>query len=244
MPEFRTIERRTLAAPELRIERRATTGGQPDAVLVGYASVFDEWTTILETDSWRFREIVRPGAYRAAIAERQDVRCLLNHDPNFVLGRTASGTLSLEETDRGLLQRTRLSEAQWVRDLVSIPVDRGDISGMSFSFNCRNGASQTTVDKGDGRVIVRRDGERLTEYMVNNKLCTDRELLAVDLYDVTVATYPAYAGTNVGHRTNAPNGATLADYEAECRALFAQCDPCGAAWIKTAAGRIRLALCD
>ena len=129
------------------------------------------------------------------------MRALLNHDANFVLGRTTSGTLSLSERDKGLLQETRLSASQTIQDLVVIPVERGDISGMSFGFVIRNGnTGQTTVDKGDGTIIIKRAGERITEYIRGDTLYTDRELLSVDLFDVTVATYPAFAGTSVGLR--------------------------------------------
>ncbi len=210
-----TTERRIQATPELRIERRAE-GGQATPYLVGYASVFNEWTTLYESASWVWREIIRPGAFSAAIAERQDVRSLFNHDPNFVLGRTTSGTLALSERDKGLLQETRLSASQTIQDLVVLPVERGDISGMSFSFQVRNGnTGQTTVDKGDGTIIIKRAGERIIEYMRGETLYTDRELLAVDLLDVTVATYPAYAGTSVGLRAGSDIDFAAAEREAK-----------------------------
>jgi hypothetical protein len=211
-------ERRIQSQPELRIERRAE-GGSQAAYLVGYAAVYNEWTTLVNNASWVWREIIRPGAFTAAIAERQDVRALLNHDPNFVLGRTASGTLALSERDKGLLQETRLSGAQTIQDLVVVPIERGDISGMSFSFVVRNGnTGQTMVDKGDGTYIIKRAGERITEYQKGDTLYTDRELLALDILDVTVATYPAYAGTSVGLR--AGSEVDFATAEREARQLF------------------------
>lgn len=239
-------ERRIQAAPELRIERRAE-GGQNTPYLVGYASVFNEWTTLFESASWVWREIIRPGAFSAALAERQDVRALLNHDANFVLGRTTSGTLALSERDKGLLQETKLSASQTIQDLVVIPVERGDISGMSFGFQVRNGnTGQTTVEKGDGTVIIKRAGERIVEYMKGDTLYTDRELLSVDLLDVTVATYPAYTGTSVGLRAGSDIDFALAEREA--RERFESNDPSrrgqgrrGAAWSVSAAVRLRLA---
>jgi len=241
-----SAERRIQAQPELRIERRAE-GDQATPYLVGYAAVFNEWTQLYSSDSWVWREIIRPGAFAAAIAERQDVRALLNHDPNFVLGRSTSGTLALSERDMGLLQETRLSASQTINDLVVTPIERGDISGMSFSFQVRNGNSgQTTVDKGDGTLIIKRAGERITEYMKGDTLYTDRELLSVDLFDVTVATYPAYAGTSVGLR--AGSDLDFAAAEAEAKRRFESNDPArrgqprrGAAWSVSAAVRLRLA---
>jgi hypothetical protein len=212
-----TTERRIQSQPELRIERRTDPSGQA-AYLVGYAAVFNEWATLFESRYWVWREIVRPGAFSAAIAERQDVRALLNHDANFVLGRTASGTLSLSERDKGLLQETKLSGAQTIQDLVVVPIERGDISGMSFAFQVRNGnTGQTTVDKGDGTYIIKRAGERITEYEKGDTLYTDRELLALDVLDVTVATYPAYAGTSVGLRAGSEVDFATAEREAKQR---------------------------
>jgi HK97 family phage prohead protease len=241
-----TTERRIQAAPELRIERRADASGQTP-YLVGYASVFNEWATLYSSPSWVWREIIRPGAYSAAIAERQDVRTLFNHDANFVLGRTASGTLSLSERDKGLLQETKLSPSQTIHDLVVIPIDRGDISGMSFSFEVRNGnTGQTTVDKGDGTIIVKRAGERITEYVKGDTLYTDRELLSVDLLDVTVATYPAYTGTSVGLRAGSVIDFASAEREAKERFEASNTSRRDqqrrvAAWRNSAAVRLRLA---
>jgi phage head maturation protease len=46
-------------------------------------------------DGYTFREVIKPGAFTRALKEKQDVRCLINHDDNLVLGRTKSGTLKL-----------------------------------------------------------------------------------------------------------------------------------------------------
>jgi HK97 family phage prohead protease len=244
-----TTERRIQAQPELRIERRAE-GSSQTPYLVGYSAVFNEWTTLYESASWVWREIIRPGAFSAAIAERQDVRALLNHDHNFVLGRTTSGTLALSERDKGLLQETKLSASQMINDLVVIPIERGDISGMSFSFAVRNGnTGQTIVDRGDGTLIIKRAGERITEYEKGDTLYTDRELLAVDLLDVTVATYPAYAGTSVGLR--AGSDLDFASAEREARERFESNDSSrrgqqrrADAWRNSAAVRLRLAMME
>ena len=65
--------------------------------IVGYAAVFNQ----LYVDLGPFREKIAPGAFKKTIQEA-DVRALWNHDPNFVLGRTKSGTLKLQEDDKGL----------------------------------------------------------------------------------------------------------------------------------------------
>jgi len=241
-------ERRIQIAPDLRVERRAEPGGQTETpYLVGYAAVFNEWTVLYDSASWQWREVIRPGAFSAAIAERQDVRALLNHDANFVLGRSIAGTLTLSERDKGLLQETKLSTSQTVQDLVILPVQRGDISGMSFAFQVRNGNSgQTTIDRGDGTYITKRAGERITEYTRDGKDYTDRELLSVDLFDISIAAFPAYAGTSVGLRAGSDLDFAAAERQAKERfeaSISSRRDQQRrvAAWRTSAAVRLRLA---
>lgn len=190
----------------LRVERRAGSGGESSPVLIGHAAVFDQWTTLYEGRYWTFREVVRPGAFKEALAEDQDVRSLFNHDSNFVLGRSTSGTLSLREDARGLFTETHAPATATVNDLVVGPVERGDVSQMSFAFLTRKGDGKQTIERlGDDRdtVIITRGGERITEYEEGVRLVTERELLSVDLFDVSVVTFPAYEGTDISVRSRA-----------------------------------------
>jgi phage head maturation protease len=69
---------------EVRAEQRTD---EPTRIL-GYGSVFNSRSEPL----WGFREIIKPGAFDDVLND--DVRGLFNHDPNFILGRSAAGTLS------------------------------------------------------------------------------------------------------------------------------------------------------
>jgi len=64
----------------------------------------------------------------------QDVRALFNHNPNYLLGRTKSGTLKLSIDSRGLLYEIDPPDTQTVRDLVLTPLARGDMTGSSFTM--------------------------------------------------------------------------------------------------------------
>ncbi|WP_134736933.1 HK97 family phage prohead protease, partial [Escherichia coli] len=64
--------------------------------ILGYGSVFNSRSEPL----WGFREIIKPGAFDDVLND--DVRGLFNHDPNFILGRSSAGTLSLSVDERGL----------------------------------------------------------------------------------------------------------------------------------------------
>ncbi len=163
------IERRFMLA-DLTLETRE---GKPP-MLRGHAAVFNQ----LSEDLGGFREQIAPGAFLEAI-EKDDVRALFNHDPNFVLGRKASGTLRLAEDARGLAIECDPPDTQMVRDLVIEPMRRGDINQMSFGFSMRpNGQDWAKND--DGQIV--------------------RTLKRVRLMDVSPVTFPAYPETDVGVR--------------------------------------------
>lgn len=149
------------------VEFRANDEGK----LIGYASVFNQWSD----DLGGFREKVRPGAFSKTIKEA-DIRALFNHEANYVLGRNKSGTLALEEDNKGLLVTIDPPETQWAKDL-STSIRRGDIDQMSFSF-------KTVRD----------------EWNDEDRNDIKRELVEVRLFDVSPVTYPAYPQTSIAVR--------------------------------------------
>ena len=58
----------------------------------GYAARFDS----LSENLGGFREKIRIGAFSNAV-KTDDVRCLFNHNSNYVLGRSSAKTLELRE---------------------------------------------------------------------------------------------------------------------------------------------------
>lgn len=142
--------------------------------LVGYPAVFNRRSVKL----WDFYEVIKPGAFKRTIANGADVRALLNHDPNFVFGRTKSGTLLLAEDATGLSADINPPDAQWARDRVE-SVRRGDVDQMSFAFRAMPGGESWRMEGND---LV-------------------RELTDVELFDVSVVTYPAYPETTVAVRS-------------------------------------------
>jgi HK97 family phage prohead protease len=99
--------------------------------LTGYAAVFNRETVIGDF----FRETIDPGAFRSAVSAG-DVRGLFNHDPNMVLGRTASGTMRLEEDETGLRYIIDPPDTTLGRDVMAL-VSRGDVTGSSFGFTVK-----------------------------------------------------------------------------------------------------------
>jgi HK97 family phage prohead protease len=161
-------EKRFSPLTELRIE----DGESPK--IVGYAAVFNSRSV----DMGGWYEIVSPGAFTRTLKDNADVRALVNHDPDQMLGRTKSGTLKLMEDAKGLRAEITPPDTQAARDAVSL-IKRGDMSQMSFAFRL--------AQNGD---IVKRDGKDIV-----------RHLLDVDLSDVSVVAYPAYEQTEVNLRS-------------------------------------------
>jgi Escherichia/Staphylococcus phage prohead protease len=179
--------------------------GKPPMV-TGYASVFNIWAVLFDgPDPWfpdqrlLIREQVVTGAFDSALSEAQDVRALVNHDSSLLLGRTRSGTLRLTADPVGLFYACDLPDTSAGRD-VAVSIKRGDMTGSSFGFK------------------VRENGQRRTVIETDELYQVDRELLDLDLLDVSPVTYPAYASTSTAIRSQCL-GAILAEVEAErnCR---------------------------
>jgi hypothetical protein len=170
-PKTPDFERRAYTVNGMQVEARKT-GDSEEKRIVGHAAVFNTDTDI----AGLFFERVAPGAFTRAIKE-DDVRSLFNHDANFVLGRTKSGTLILREDETGLLTETIPPDTQFARDL-QISIDRGDISQMSFGFRVKGEAWE---ERADGTWL--------------------RTITDVELFDISPVTFPAYPTTDVGLRS-------------------------------------------
>jgi hypothetical protein len=160
------------------LEIRAEDDGQPGWALAGHAAVFDQETVI-----WNmWRESIAPGAFDDVLDD--DVRHLINHDPNLVMARTKSGTLSLEQDEVGLAYEAQLNPND--PDAVSAreKVLRGDVDQSSFAFIVAE-SSWEDEDADDGTLPHR----RITKMS--------------RLYDTSTVTYPAYEGADSGIRSAA-----------------------------------------
>ena len=142
--------------------------------LSGYAAVFNS-----EANLGNFVEVIRPGAFAKSLATGSSIRALSNHDANALLGTTKGGTLQLREDAKGLAFSLALPDTSHGRDL-AILVDRGDISGCSFGFRVADGGD-TWTDRGDGSML--------------------RELMQIDLHEITLTADPAYQDTTIAMRS-------------------------------------------
>jgi len=135
--------------------------------LEGYAALFNSRSENLGG----FTETIQPGAFRASLRARNDIKMLWNHDSGAVLGSTRSGTLTLTEDDRGLRVSAILPNTSHGRDAREL-VARGDISAFSFGFS-----------------MPARGGDQW------NGEGTERVLKSVRLHEVSLVAFPAYPET-------------------------------------------------
>ena len=150
-------------------EFEARDGGEDGkpAQIRGYGAVYGQMSENLGG----FRELIAPGAFDGVLND--DVRGLINHDSNLILGRTTSGTLRLSVDERGLAYEIDLPDTSYARDL-AVSMKRGDISQSSFGFYIDD---DEWGEDSEGRVI------RTVKKV--------RQLL-----DVSPVTYPAYPQTS------------------------------------------------
>jgi hypothetical protein len=158
----------TISAPEQRtvdvdVQNIDTRG----KTVVGYAALYGQ----LSDDLGGYREKISPGAFAGVLDS--DVRALLNHDPNAVLGRTKSGTLRLFDDPKGLRFELDLPDSPLGQNMRAA-ISRGDVDGASFRFE----VGDESWD-GDTRTITS----------------------VKALHDCSLATFPAYPAASVELRT-------------------------------------------
>lgn len=156
----------------LEIRAAASFGSLSSGKLRGYAAVFDA-----PADLGEFTETIKPGAFTRTLINA-DVRALYDHSRGDILGRTRANTLKLEQDGKGLAFELDLPDTQLGRDL-AVLVERGDVAGCSFGFRCAIGGDRW--ESRSGRM--------------------HRELIDVDLHEITLTAWPAYRETEVVKRS-------------------------------------------
>ncbi|GAA3763640.1 HK97 family phage prohead protease [Terriglobus aquaticus] len=162
----KTKELRYQPARELRVQTSAD-GSRTISGTIVYSS--------LSEDLGGFRELLAPGVFADSMGS--DVYCLRQHDPNLVMGRTKSKTLTLTDSPTALRYSCRLPDTEQARSLAAA-IDRGDLDATSFGFQTIS--DDWAVDK-DGSVV--------------------RTILKADLIEVSPCIFEAYSSSSVSIRS-------------------------------------------
>ncbi len=181
-----TLERRTFLEP-VGLEVRADGG---KLIAHGLGIVYGKRSR----DLGGFVEEVQFGAATKTLAEA-DIRALVNHDVNLLLGRSGSGTLRLEERAEGVPYWIDLPDTTLGRDTAKL-LERGDYPGSSFCFRS---IEDDWGETEDGRPL--------------------RTLIQFAIRDIGPVAFPAYDDTTTGLQSLAAKRSM--DFE-EVRTLAAE----------------------
>lgn len=164
------MERRTMVSRDT--EFRAAQEDDGGLCIEGYFAVFNSVYEICPG----ITESIAPGAFDESVTG--DVRALTNHDDTLVLGRTKAGTLTLRQDSHGLWGRVSINEKDSDAMNLYHRVQRGDVNQCSFGF-CIEEENVEFRDDGSAHWTIEK---------------------VRPLYEVTVATFPAYEETAVSAR--------------------------------------------
>lgn len=168
------LERR-YSTPELRFVATAkTTDAAEGKRAGGYAALYNSESY----DLGGFKEVLAAGAFSRSLglirSGQLNVFLFWQHDTGTILASTRSGTLVLSEDDKGLafdFDTSGLTEQQ------KRTLERGDLQ-VSFGF------------------VVREETKEDIPGKVGRRTITD-----LDLFEVSLVTYPAYGATTVAVRS-------------------------------------------
>lgn len=146
----------------------------------GYVNAVERNSKPLWSRMGQFVERVCKGAFKKALKKNDNIRILLNHNPERDLGGTKDGNLELNEDAIGLHVRTTITDKDVIED-----AKNGNLVGWSFGFADTENGVERSVDSETGLPL--------------------RKLKDMDLYEVSIlnrAKSPAYDGTLVTVRAD------------------------------------------
>lgn len=152
----------------------------------------DGKTPVLRGYALRFGSTYDMGWYTESVdrdalskADMSDVRILLNHDPNLILGRTTAGTARVGVDDVGMWYEVDLPSSPNGEN-ARVAVERGDIDQSSWGFRFRTDSTGRRIgDKWDMR-----NGKE-------HRTITD----VATVFDASPVTFPANPDTSVAKRS-------------------------------------------
>lgn len=142
----------------------------------GYVNAVERKSKPLMSRMGQFIERICKGAFKRALGRNDNVRLLLNHNPERDLGGTKDGNLELNEDNIGLHARATITDPEVVKK-----ARNGELVGWSFGFLDRD-------------VELKRDEDGFPLRNVR-----DLDLDEVSILDRTKS--PAYDGTLVAVRS-------------------------------------------
>ena len=157
-----------------------------DSVVIrGYVNAVERWSKPLRMNlrgmMQRFIEKIKAGVFKNALKRNDNVKVLLNHDPNRELANTKDGTAILEEDNIGLRAEVTITDPEVVEK-----ARNNKLVGWSFGF-------YSNADEVDNSGSIAK------------RSVADMDLVEVSILDDTKS--PAYYGTSI--ETRSEDGAIM-----------------------------------
>ena len=154
-------------------------------VISGYVNSVERWSKPLRANlrgkMQRFVEKIKAGAFKTALKRNDNVKVLLNHNPDRELANTKDGSAILEEDNIGLRAEVTITDPEVVEK-----ARNHKLVGWSFGFYSNS-------------------DEVAQEATIATRTVTDMDLVEVSILDDTKS--PAYYGTSI--ETRSEDGATM-----------------------------------
>ena len=136
-----------------------------------------------------YQETIAEGAFHRTIRQKADVRLLKNHNSDNVFARTKSGTLELRDDPHLRAFAPSLDISNPMVQTLRSELSRGDIDQMSIGFRVK-------------------DQEWSSDY-------TERTIKEIELFEVSVVTFPASPTTSAGLRSLDEFMSLLTNFDAD-----------------------------
>lgn len=165
------MELRYNTRAEKQLQEIRTRNEGGDPIIEGYFVVFDGTYNIADGVT----ESVDRDAFNETIGG--DIRILVDHDTRLVLGRTGAGTAQVRVDERGVWGHVDINPNDSDAVNAHARVERGDVTQGSFGFDILD---EETEYREDGSVHF--------------------TIKKVELYELSVVTFPAYEETSISAR--------------------------------------------
>lgn len=178
---------------------REAADGQESRTIEGYAIVFGVRSQLLFDWYDRYYEVIEPGSIDEARLREMDIKMTIFHDREMLIARSNKGvgTLKLTVDEIGVkyeFDAPRTSAGETALELVK----RGDLAGSSFTY-WSDEKSSVHYDMTEDNILVRH---------------VDR----IDkVYEMTIASDPAYVETSVTAREIKEKGIHLPETDEQKR---------------------------
>ena len=163
-----------------RVELRAAKDDGAGIQIAGLGVPYESRAVLWELDDVIEREIYARGCFRESLATDSDIISCFNHDRNLLLGRQASGSLTVREDDAGVHFAVRVDAGDDQAMRVWRMVDRGDLNGASVRM-------RVDALRDEDPRVTKRDGVTYVDWRIERATLREIGPVVEPVYAATTA---------------------------------------------------------